>query len=123
MAVTPDAGAQSADPSAPTVSNVVPDGDERLPAGAKAGEYVIEEHVGAGAMGDVYRATQPLIGKVVAIKVIKRKLAGSAEALERFVREARAVNKINHPNVVDVFAMGRLADGRLWLAMNYLDGE
>jgi tRNA A-37 threonylcarbamoyl transferase component Bud32 len=114
----------SAHPTAPTVASGFDEpGEERLPAGAKAGDYVIEEHVGAGAMGDVYRANHPVIGKKVAIKVIKRKLAGSAEALERFVREARAVNKINHPNVVDVFAMDRLADGRLWLAMSFLDGE
>ena len=99
------------------------DADERLGEGARAGEYVIEAHVGAGAMGDVYRARHPVIGKRVAIKVIKRRLAGSAEALERFVREARAVNKIEHANVVDVFAMGRLDDGRLWLAMSYVEGE
>jgi serine/threonine-protein kinase len=98
-------------------------GEERLAPGTRAGEYAIEEHVGGGAMGDVYRAVHPQIGKRVAIKVIKRRLAGSEEAAQRFVREARLVNKIEHPNVVDVFAMGRLEDGRLWLAMDFLDGE
>src|SRR5262245_439025 len=88
-----------------------------------AGAYRVEAHVGQGAMGDVYRAVHPDIGKRVAVKVIKRRLAGSAEAVERFVREARLVNKIDHPNVVDVFAMGRLADGRLFLVMDLLEGE
>jgi hypothetical protein len=97
--------------------------EERLPAGTMAGEYRIEDLVGGGAMGDVYRAIHPQIGKRVAVKVIKRRLAGSEEAVERFVREARLVNKIDHPNVVDVFAMGRLDDGRLWLGMDFLDGE
>jgi serine/threonine-protein kinase len=96
---------------------------EKLEPGTIAGEYRIEAHVGAGAMGDVYRAVHPVIGKTVAIKVIKRKLASSPEAVERFVREAKAVNRVSHPNVVDVFATGKLADGRLWLAMDFLEGE
>jgi tRNA A-37 threonylcarbamoyl transferase component Bud32 len=118
--------AEGDDAIPPTVASAgAGDHPERLAAGARAGEYVIEAHVGAGAMGDVYRARHPVIGKRVAIKVLKRRLADSPEALERFVREARAVNRIDHPNVADVFAMGRLegGDGRLWLAMSYLEGE
>src|SRR5688500_10823932 len=74
-------------------------------------------------MGDVYAARHPLIGKRAAIKVIKRHLAASPEAVERFLREARAVNQVEHGNVVDVFAVGRLDDGRLYLVMDLLDGE
>ena len=99
------------------------DGDERLPAGLAVGDYVVERHVGAGAMGDVYAGRHPVIGKRVAIKVIKRALAGRADSAERFLREARAVNQVDHPNVVDVFALGRLDDGRLYLVMDLLDGE
>lgn len=112
----------------PTALATVPDpagdaGDERLEPGARAGEYEIVEHLGAGAMGDVYAGTHPVVDKRVAVKVIKRKLAGSAEAVERFVREARAVNRVEHPAVLDVFSFGRLDDGRLYLVMDLLSGE
>ncbi|HTJ42154.1 MAG TPA: serine/threonine-protein kinase [Kofleriaceae bacterium] len=108
----------------PTVLSAGTDaGEERLASGARAGDYEVERFLGAGAMGDVYAGAHKLIGKRVAIKVIKRKLASSAEAVERFLREARAANQVDHPNVVDVFALGRLGDGRLYLVMDLLDGE
>ena len=97
--------------------------DERLARGARAGDYEVVRFLGAGAMGDVYAGVNELIGKKVAIKVIKRKLAASQEAATRFLREARAANQVGHPNVVDVFALGRLPDGRLYLVMDLLDGE
>lgn len=99
------------------------DDDQRLEPGARAGEYEIVGHLGSGAMGDVYAGRHPVIGKQVAVKVIKRTLAASAEAAERFVREARAVNRVDHPNVLDVFAFGRLDDGRPYLVMDLLEGE
>ena len=98
-------------------------GTERLACGTFAGEYRIEGHVGSGAMGDVYRGVHPIIGKRVAIKVIKGRLAESKDGHERFIREARAVNRIGHPNVLDVFAFGALPDGRLYLVMDLLEGE
>ncbi len=114
-----------ADGDGPTLPDVAQAsaGDERLAAGTRAGDYEVERHLGAGAMGDVYAGRHPLIGKRVAIKVIKRALASSAEAVERFLREARAANQVGHPNVVDVFGLGRLADGRLYLVMDLLEGE
>jgi len=109
-------------PTMPSGSGAVADGD-RLEEGARAGDYEIEQLVGAGAMGEVYAARHPLIGKRAAVKVIKRHLATSPEAVERFLREARAVNQVGHANVVDVFAVGRLDDGRLYLVMDLLEGE
>jgi len=100
-----------------------PDDRDTLAAGHAAGEYVVDHRLGGGAMGDVYAGHHPVIGKKVAIKVLKRELAGRADAAERFLREARAVNQIDHPNVVDVFALGRLDDGRLYLVMDLLDGD
>ncbi len=74
-------------------------------------------------MGEVYAGHHPVIGKKVAIKLLRRELAASAEAAERFIREARAVNQIDHPNVIDVFAFGRLDDGRLYLVMDLVAGR
>ncbi|MBP6842583.1 MAG: serine/threonine protein kinase [Kofleriaceae bacterium] len=97
--------------------------DAPLAAGTRAGDYVIERPIGVGGMGEVYAGHHPVIGKKVAIKVLRRELAARPEAAERFMREARAVNQIDHANVVDVFALGRLDDGRLYLVMDLLDGE
>ena len=74
-------------------------------------------------MGEVYAGHHPVIGKKVAIKVLRKELASSEEAAERFTREARAVNQVDHPNVIDVFAYGRLDDGRLYLVMDLVAGE
>src|SRR5678816_920574 len=96
---------------------------ERLAPGALVGDYEVERFIGAGAMGQVYAGSHPVIGKRVAIKVLRRELASSPEAVERFTREARAVNQVEHENVVDVFAMGRLDDGRLYLVMDLVEGR
>src|SRR5258705_8434518 len=64
------------------------------------GEYAIEQRIGKGGMGTVYAAMHPVIGKRVAIKVIRRELCANPEAVARFVQEARAVNRIGHPNIV-----------------------
>jgi tRNA A-37 threonylcarbamoyl transferase component Bud32 len=96
---------------------------ERLAAGQRAGDYVIDRYLGGGGMGDVYAGHHPVIGKKVAVKLIKSTLAASPEAVERLTREARAVNQVDHENVVDVFALGNLPDGRLYLVMDLVDGE
>src|SRR3954471_6943644 len=76
---------------------------DRLAPGAQVGEYVIERFLGAGAMGEVYAGIQPVIGKKVAIKVLKPEVAATKDGAERFKREARAVNQIDYPNVIDIF--------------------
>jgi serine/threonine-protein kinase len=65
----------------------------------------------------------PLIGKRVAVKVIRHELCRSAEAVERFVQEACAANEIGHPNLVDVFNFGTLPDGRSYFVMEWLQGR
>ncbi len=105
----------------PTLAASTGEGDPLVP-GTLAGEYVVERFVGAGAMGEVYAGHHPVLGKKVAIKVLRAELATSAEAVERFTREARAVNQVEHAGVVDVFAHGRLADGRLYLVMSFVAG-
>ena len=68
--------------------------DDLLRPGTEVGEYVIENKLGEGGMGAVFAARHPLIGKRVAVKVLSPALASSAEAVERFIREARSVNEI-----------------------------
>ncbi len=119
----PPFGGASADPLTTGTGGAAPVPVDRLMAGAAAGDYVVERFLGAGAMGEVYAGRHPVIGKRVAIKVLKRALSSSAEASERFTREARAVNQVDHPNVIDVFAFGRLADGRLYLVMELVEGS
>ncbi len=94
-----------------------------LDIGATVGEYQIERLVGEGGMGQVYGAIHPVIGKRAAIKVLRGELCSNAEAVDRFVLEARAVNQIGHPNIVDVFAFGSLPDGRQYMVMEWLRGE
>src|SRR4029079_12847438 len=94
-----------------------------LVSGMIVGEYKIEKKIGEGGMGAVYGAVHPVIGKRAAIKVISAALGADASAVGRFVQEARSVNQIGHPNIVDVFAFGKLPDGRNYFVMEYLQGD
>jgi eukaryotic-like serine/threonine-protein kinase len=87
------------------------------------GEYRVEGKLGEGGMASVFSALHPLIGKRVAIKVISRRLCADIHAVDRFIGEARTVNQIGHPNLVDIFAFGVLPDGRAYLVMEWLQGE
>src|SRR5579862_8378756 len=90
--------------------------------GTKLGNYQLDALIGKGAMGEVFAARHVLIGKRVAVKVLKRGFAGSQEMVGRFFQEARAVNAINHPNIVDIMDYGR-SDDLLFFAMELLEGE
>src|SRR5687767_7721875 len=87
------------------------------------GNYRITRLIGAGGMGKVYAASQPSIGARVAIKVLSADLAGDQELVERFFAEARAVNLIRHENIVNILDLARLADGRPYIVMEFLDGS
>ncbi len=94
-----------------------------LVEGSPVGEYEIQAQIGEGAMGTVYSAIHPLIGKKVAIKVLKPELCSNQASIDRFVHEAQAVNQIGHPNIVDVFMLSELPDGRAYFVMEWLQGE
>ncbi|HEY4182176.1 MAG TPA: serine/threonine-protein kinase [Kofleriaceae bacterium] len=90
-----------------------------LPAGKQLGKYTLEERLGAGAMGVVYRAQDAELGRSVAIKVLHR----PDEALtERLVREARSMAQVSHPNVVAVYDVGD-RDGTTYIAMELVSGD
>jgi serine/threonine protein kinase len=97
--------------------------DEDLRPGTTIGEYRVEGKLGEGGMATVFSAIHPLIGKKVAIKVLSRRLCSDIHAVDRFIGEARTVNQIGHPNLVDIFAFGVLPDGRAYLVMEWLQGE
>lgn len=85
--------------------------------------YSLQELVGVGGMGRVYRAEQKTLGRTVAVKVIHPHLLGDEQTTARFYTEARASSRLNHPNSVSIIDFGRTDDGILFLAMEYLQGK
>src|SRR5881227_1892360 len=88
-----------------------------------ADRYQILSLIGEGGMGRVYLAEHVRMGRKSAVKVINPALATTSDAISRFNREAANACKINHPNVAQVYDFGEMADGTLYLAMEYIDGE
>src|SRR5256885_1886017 len=77
-----------------------------LPLGTTLGPYRITAQIGAGGMGEVYRAVDSRLGRDVAVKVLTRTYTNNEEATRRFEQEARAASKLNHPNIVAVYDIG-----------------
>ena len=93
-----------------------------LASGTKLGPYEITSAIGAGGMGEVYRARDTRLDRIVAIKVLPDHLASRAELRERFDREARTVANLNHPHICTLHDIGS-QDGIDYLVMEYLEGE
>jgi TolB-like protein/tetratricopeptide (TPR) repeat protein len=93
-----------------------------IPAGTRVGRYEIVSRLGAGGMGEVYRARDPRLGREVAIKVLPGALAGEPDRLRRFEQEARAASALDHPNVLAVHDVGT-SDGRPFLVTELLEGQ
>ncbi|MEZ4287124.1 MAG: protein kinase [Polyangiales bacterium] len=98
-------------------------GSDPLVGRIVGGTYVLQEVVGVGGMGRVYRAEQSTLGRTVAVKVIHPHLLSDDQTVARFYQEARAASRLNHPNSVSVIDFGRTDDGILYLAMEYLSGR
>jgi len=94
----------------------------RLSAGTRLGPYEILAPLGAGGMGEVYRARDTRLHRDVAVKVLPDRFAGSEEALSRFEREARAVAALSHPGILSLFDFGT-SDGILYAVAELLDGQ
>jgi eukaryotic-like serine/threonine-protein kinase len=93
-----------------------------LPSGTKLGPYEIQSAIGAGGMGEVYRAKDTRLDRTVAVKILPSHLSGNPEAKQRFDREARTISSLNHPNICTLHDVGH-QDGTDFLVMEYLEGE
>src|ERR1700733_3328007 len=95
--------------------------------GQTVGNYLVTQKLGEGGMGSVYLAEHPTIGKKVALKVLHAEFASNPEVAERFFTEAKAVNAIGHPNIVDIVDYGVLQaiggrDRMVYFIMEFLGG-
>jgi eukaryotic-like serine/threonine-protein kinase len=90
--------------------------------GTKLGPYEIVAALGAGGMGEVYRARDTRLDRTVAIKILPTHLAENPEAKQRFDREARAISSLNHPSICTLYDIGH-QDGSDFLVTEYLEGE
>src|SRR5579862_7695071 len=93
-----------------------------LAAGTKLGPYQITGAIGAGGMGEVYKARDIRLDRIVAIKVLPTHLADRSELRERFEREAKTIASLNHPHICVLHDIGH-QDGTDYLVMEYLEGE
>jgi serine/threonine protein kinase/streptogramin lyase len=91
--------------------------------GENIGSYEVIRELGSGAFGAVYLGVHPTIDKKVAIKILHREVTKDESIVNRFISEAKAVNKINHPNIIQVFDFGQLEDGRYYCIMEYVQGH
>jgi serine/threonine protein kinase len=87
------------------------------------GQFQILQKIGSGGMGSVYKALQPAMNRMVAVKILHPKLANRKDLVSRFRREARAMSHLTHPNTVKVYLYGELEDGSLYIVMEYLEGK
>jgi serine/threonine protein kinase len=87
------------------------------------GQFWILEEIGKGGMGSVYKAKQPDMDRLVAVKILHTRLAARQDLVLRFRREARAMSKLTHPNTVKVMIFGQLDTGALYIVMEFLDGK
>src|SRR5512141_1231066 len=93
-----------------------------IEAGSSIDRYEVMSLLSAGGMGEVYRARDPLLERELVLKVLPQRAQFQADALERFVREARAASALNHPNIITIYAIGE-ADGCHFIAMELVKGK
>src|SRR5580704_7942972 len=93
-----------------------------LAVGTRLGPYQIQRQIGVGGMGEVYGATDPRLGRSVAIKVLPPALREHADRLRRFEQEARTIGALNHPNLLTLHDVGQY-EGAPYLVTELLDGK
>src|SRR6476619_2111885 len=93
-----------------------------LTAGSKLGPYEILAPIGAGGMGEVYKAKDTRLERTVAVKVLPSHLSASPESRQRFEREAQTISQLSHPHICAIYDVGREGETE-YLVMEYLEGE
>src|SRR2546421_5654686 len=93
-----------------------------LTSGSKLGPYEIQSPLGAGGMGEVYRARDTRLDRTVAVKILPAHLSDNPEAKQRFEREARVISSLNHPHICTLHDVGS-QDGTSYLVMEFVQGE
>jgi eukaryotic-like serine/threonine-protein kinase len=106
-----------------TLRSVALEGEGSLEGRVLEGRWLVEERIGEGGMGVVYRARQLNMERRVAIKTLHAELARGGEYMERFLREAEIASRISHPHLVAIHDFGQTEDHQLYIVMEYLDGE
>ncbi len=101
----------------------MPAADPNIGRDLLGGQFQILQKIGSGGMGSVYKAAQPAMNRMVAVKILHPKLANRKDLVSRFRREARAMSHLTHPNTVKVLLYGELEDGSLYIVMEYLEGK
>src|ERR1044071_5455270 len=96
---------------------------ETLPKDTRLGAYRIDRMLGEGGMGFVYEATHEVLNRRSAIKMLRPELATHKRIVTRFLNEAKAVNLIDHQNIVNIYDYGDQLDGSVYLVMELLEGE
>lgn len=87
------------------------------------GRYQILEELGRGAMGVVYRAHDPQIDRDIALKILRQDTASSAEIIQRFLKEARAIGRLSHPNIVTVYDVGQDREDNIYIVEEFIKGQ
>ncbi len=88
-----------------------------------ASKYLVEQMIGEGGMGKVYKANQLALDKPVVLKVLRQALLSDERTVKRFQREAKAASRLNHPNSISVLDFGQADDGAMYIAMEYVQGK
>ena len=85
--------------------------------------YQILERVGEGGMGVVYKAKQVSIDRIIAVKMLNQQMAADPQWVKRFYNEAKACSRLQHPNTIRMFDFGQTREGKLFMTMEFLDGQ
>src|SRR5689334_20168883 len=109
---------------APAVAHAAGDlaDEQKLTPGQRIKHYQIVNLIGEGGMGEVYLATDTILGRRIALKVLPAFVSKDPDRLRRFTQEARAASRLSHPNVCVVHEIGETDDGRPFIAMEYVEG-
>jgi eukaryotic-like serine/threonine-protein kinase len=119
----PDSGPQPRASGSSSSWGAGPEPEEPLLGVILGDRYRVDEQIGAGGMGLVFKATHVLIGRKLAIKVLRRRYARQADVAQRFAQEARVASSIKHPNVVDIIDYGTTPQGGPYCVVEYLVGH